>query len=236
MAILPHHNFVVQVRQLNHWYGKGESRLQVLYDINLDIPRGAVVMVRGPSGSGKTTLLTLLGCLRRVEDGSVKLMGQELLGASEETLTAMRRYLGFVFQFHNLHSALTAMENVRMGIDVHRYDGTVAKGTNWQEAASTMLGLVGLADRKNYYIDNLSGGQKQRVAIARALVGNPELLFADEPTAALDIDTGLRVIELMKAIGKERGMTTMLVTHDTRLQHLADMKIDLEDGRLVVAS
>jgi putative ABC transport system ATP-binding protein len=217
----------IAVRGLAHAFGEGEARRGVLFDIDLDIPRGQFVVLLGASGSGKTTLLTLLGCLRQVQEGSVRLLGQELNGAPEGELVAARRRLGFIFQAHNLHESLTAVQNVRMGADVHgRLPGAEA-------AAAHLLGLVGLADRLHYLPANLSGGQKQRVAVARALVGNPEVVFADEPTAALDRDSGRTVVEMLRRLGRERGTTTLMVTHDNRILEFADRIIALEDGRLV---
>ena len=219
----------ISVRRLNHWFGTGEARKQVLFDINLQIERGKLVILMGASGSGKTTLLTLIGCLRDVQDGSVLLLGNELKGASEELLVMSRRHLGFIFQAHNLHESLTALQNVRMGLEVH---GQEAMG-QWRAACERVLGLLGLADRMSYLPSNLSGGQKQRVAVARALIGNPNIIFADEPTAALDKDSGLQVVELLKRLAHERGTTTLMVTHDNRILELADRIITLEDGAIV---
>ncbi|HMQ58449.1 MAG TPA: ATP-binding cassette domain-containing protein, partial [Rhizobiaceae bacterium] len=182
----------IAIHGLSHWYGEGEAKKQVLFDIDLEIPRGQLVILMGASGSGKTTLLTLIGCLREVQQGSVRLLGRELNGAGENTLVASRRRLGFIFQAHNLHESLTAMQNVRMGLEVH---GKAAM-RRWREAARHILTTLGLGERLDYLPANLSGGQKQRVAIARALVGNPEVIFADEPTAALDKDTGHQVVDL----------------------------------------
>jgi putative ABC transport system ATP-binding protein len=181
------------------------------------------------SGSGKTTLLTLIGCLRRVQDGSVSLLGTELNGADESLLIASRRRLGFIFQAHNLHESLTAMHNVRMGLAVHGSE----TNRHWQDAARHILTALGLANRLDYLPGNLSGGQKQRVAVARALVGNPQVIFADEPTAALDKESALTVVGMIKRLGRERGTTTLLVTHDTKIMDLADRIITMEDGRIV---
>ena len=215
---------------LNHWFGSGEARKQAVYDVGVEIERGSLTVMMGPSGSGKTTVLTLLGCLRDVQDGSVSLLGQELNGAPEGQQVQLRRRLGFIFQAHNLHGSLTARQNVMMGLEVH---GNKAGSDAYGEAADHALGLVGLADRLDYLPQNLSGGQKQRVAIARALVGNPAVVFADEPTAALDKESGLNVVHLLKALGQERGTTTLMVTHDNRITELADRIITLEDGRIV---
>lgn len=219
----------IVARGVSHWFGAGEARKQALFDVDLTLARGSLTILLGASGSGKTTLLTLVGCLRHVEAGSVVLLGQELAGADEDVLVACRRRLGFIFQAHNLHESLTATQNVRLGLDVHG-SGVRARG---DEAAAHLLGLLGLAERRSYLPGNLSGGQKQRVAVARALVGNPEIVFADEPTAALDRESALTVVGLLKALGRERGTTTLMVTHDTKVMDLADRILTMEDGRLV---
>jgi putative ABC transport system ATP-binding protein len=144
----------------------------------------------------------------------------------------MRRRLGFIFQAHNLHKSLTAIQNVRMGLEVHGPDALA----DWRAHCGRMLEILGLGERLDYLPQNLSGGQKQRVAIARALVGNPEMVFADEPTAALDRDSGRTVIELLRRLADERGTTTLLVTHDNRILDAADRIVTLEDGRLVTSS
>ena len=220
---------VIEVRGLNHWFGAGDARKQALYDLNFTIEAGSFTVLMGPSGSGKTTVLTLIGCLRGVQDGSVFLLGQELHAAKEATLMALRRRLGFIFQAHNLHESLTALQNVIMGLQVH---GGIPDDVA-QRAAAHVLELVGMSDRVDYLPANLSGGQKQRVAVARALVGNPALVLADEPTAALDGDSAAEVVDLLKRLGNARGTTTLLVTHDNRILERADRILVLEDGRIV---
>jgi putative ABC transport system ATP-binding protein len=217
------------VSGLNHFFGTGEARKQAIFDVNLTITGGSLTILMGPSGSGKTTLLTLIGALRDIQDGSVQLLDHQLNGASEGDLAALRRQLGFIFQAHNLHESLTATQNVLMGLEVH------GKGNaSLQRAASHhMLDLLGLADRRDYLPGNLSGGQKQRVAVARALVANPQIVLADEPTAALDKESGHTVVEMLKTLGQVRGTTTVMVTHDPRILKLADRIIKLEDGRVV---
>jgi putative ABC transport system ATP-binding protein len=219
----------IRVSGLNHWFGKGEARKQVIFDVDIEVARGSLTILMGPSGSGKTTVLTLMGCLRDVQEGSARLLGQELNGAGTAAQVALRRRLGFIFQAHNLHASLTARQNVRMGLEVHGPGDEAA----YLHAADHMLGLVGLAERLDYLPGNLSGGQKQRVAVARALVANPEVVFADEPTAALDKESGRTVVEMLKALGKERGTTTVMVTHDNRILEMADRIVTLEDGRIV---
>lgn len=216
-------------QNLNHSFGSGQARIQVLFNIDVSIERGKLTILRGASGSGKTTLLTLVGCLRNVEEGSVNLLGTELNNASQDILVASRRHLGFIFQAHNLHESLTAMQNVRMGLEVH---GKSAMG-EWEAAAKHILTLVGLGDRLHYLPGSLSGGQKQRVAVARALVGNPDIVFADEPTAALDNESGQQVVGMLKMLGERRGTTTLMVTHDNRILDLADRILTIDEGRIV---
>ena len=218
----------IAVSGLNHWFGTGEARKQALFDVNLKVARGSLTVLVGPSGSGKTTVLTLVGCLRDVQEGSITLLGHELQGAPSALRMALRRRLGFIFQAHNLHGSLTAVQNVLMGLQVHRLSDPDGQA----RAARHMLSLLGLGDRMDYLPANLSGGQKQRVAVARALVGNPEVVFADEPTAALDRESGATVVEMLKRLGQVRGTTTVMVTHDNRILELADRIVTLEDGRI----
>lgn len=226
---MPDDGISVQASALNHWFGAGEARKQALFDINLRIARGSFIVLVGPSGSGKTTLLTLLGCLREVQEGSVILLGQELRHATTAQNVRLRRRLGFIFQAHNLHESLTARQNVLMGLQVK---GRLNRETS-DKAAVHVLTLLRLSERLDYLPANLSGGQKQRVAIGRALVGNPEVVLADEPTAALDWETAANVVELLKRLGQARGTTTVMVTHDNRILDRADRILTLEDGRLV---
>ncbi|HSO48412.1 MAG TPA: ATP-binding cassette domain-containing protein [Rhizobiaceae bacterium] len=219
----------ITISGLDHTFGEGEAGKQVLFGIDLQVERGSLTVLMGPSGSGKTTLLTLMGCLRDVQAGSVRLLGTELNGADGETQISLRRRLGFVFQAHNLHDSLTARQNVLMGLQVH---GRGAPERH-RRAVSHLLETLGLGERMDYLPANLSGGQKQRVAIARALVSNPELVFADEPTAALDKESGLAAVSLLKDLGRFRGTTTVMVTHDPRILELADKIVTLEDGAIL---
>jgi putative ABC transport system ATP-binding protein len=219
----------IVVTGLDHAFGAGEARKQVLFGIDLTVARGSLTVLMGPSGSGKTTLISLMGCLRAVQSGSVRLLGTELKGAPHGTLEALRRRVGFIFQAHNLHDSLTARENVLMALQVHgRGDPD-----RHQIAVEHAMSLVGLADRVDYLPARLSGGQKQRVAVARALVANPEIVFADEPTAALDKASSHTVVQLLRALGQARGTTTVMVTHDPRILDLADRVVALQDGALV---
>lgn len=222
-------NPVISVRHLNHYFGKGELRKQTLFDINLDIAAGEIVILTGPSGSGKTTLLTLLGGLRSAQAGSLKILTQEMCGASKSQLTQIRQRIGYIFQSHNLMSFLTAKQNVRMSLELHEE----LLEQDLDAMATAILAAVGLGNRADYYPENLSGGQKQRVAIARALVSRPQIVLADEPTAALDKKSGRDVVEMMQRLAKEQGCTILLVTHDNRILDIADRIIYMEDGRLV---
>ena len=219
----------IVVTGLDHAFGAGEARKQVLFGVDLTVARGALTVLMGPSGSGKTTLISLMGCLRAVQTGSVRLLGAELNGGSPLALEALRRRVGFIFQAHNLHDSLTARENVLMALQVHGR-GDPARH---QRAVEHALALVGLADRVDYLPAKLSGGQKQRVAVARALVANPEIVFADEPTAALDKESSHTVVQLLRDLGQARGTTTVMVTHDPRILDLADRVVELQDGALV---
>ncbi|KAM3113552.1 DevA family ABC transporter ATP-binding protein [Phormidesmis sp. 146-33] len=218
----------VSIAHLNHYYGQGSLQKQVLFDINLQINRGEIVIMTGPSGSGKTTLLTLMGSLRSVQEGNLSILGQELLQASREQMTLARRHIGYIFQAHNLLNFLTAYQNVEMALETQEVTAVAA-----DTRIRTILSALGLEHRMDYYPSDLSGGQKQRVAIARALVSQPKIILADEPTAALDKKSGRDVVEIMEELAKEQGCTILLVTHDNRILDLADRIIYLEDGCLV---
>ncbi|MBD2520716.1 DevA family ABC transporter ATP-binding protein [Nostoc sp. FACHB-973] len=219
---------VISVSNLNHYFGEGALRKQVLFDINLDINAGEIVIMTGPSGSGKTTLLTLMGGLRSAQDGSLKILGEEIRDAKKQHLTKLRRHIGYIFQAHNLMTFLTAKENVRMSLELH--DDFLNQDIDAKAIA--ILETVGLGERVDYYPEKLSGGQKQRVAIARALVSHPKIVLADEPTAALDKKSGRDVVEIMQKLAKEQGCTILLVTHDNRILDIADRIIYMEDGQL----
>lgn len=217
---------VVKIRNLNHYFGHGDLAKQVLYDINLDLPKGQIVIMTGPSGSGKTTLLSLIGGLRTAQTGSLRVLGRELVGLNKSQLVEIRRNIGFIFQMHNLFESLTASQNVEMAVELFNH------WRDKRQQAVAVLTQVGLADRVDYKPKHLSGGQKQRVAIARALVNQPALILADEPTAALDKKSGRDVVMLMQRLAKEEGRTILMVTHDNRILDVADRIINLVDGRL----
>ncbi|NJN06996.1 MAG: ATP-binding cassette domain-containing protein [Richelia sp. SL_2_1] len=225
MSIQP----AISVQNLNHYFGDKNLRKQVLFDINLDVNAGEIVILTGPSGSGKTTLLTLMGGLRSAQEGSLKILEQEICGASKKQLTRIRQNIGYIFQAHNLMSFLTAKQNVQMSLELH--DKFLEQDIGAK--ATAILEQVGLGNRVDYYPEKLSGGQKQRVAIARALASHPKIVLADEPTAALDKKSGRDVVEIMYKLAKEQGCTILLVTHDNRILDIGDRIIYMEDGRLV---
>jgi putative ABC transport system ATP-binding protein len=215
----------IRIRDLQHFYGEGELRKQVLFNNNLDIQKGEIVIMTGPSGSGKTTLLTLIGTLRRVQAGSLNVLGRELCGADTQALVELRREMGFIFQAHNLFGSLSARQNVRMAMELFDDDES-----EMSERAEKMLTKLGLGKRIHYKPDSLSGGQKQRVAIARGLVHRPRLILADEPTAALDEKSGRDVVTLFQKLAKEDGATILMVTHDNRILDVADRIVNMVDG------
>ena len=219
----------VSVLGLDHWFGRGSMRRQVLQGVNLTIRAGEVVLLTGPSGCGKTTLLTLVGALRQVMAGSLQVLGQELNGSSRSERQQLRRRIGMIFQGHNLLRCLSAEQNVQMGADLLSGRGYRARRDNARE----WLRAVGLADHLGKLPHDLSGGQKQRVAIARALAAQPRLLLADEPTAALDSRTGREVVDLIRGLARDRGISVLMVTHDPRILDVADRLLRMEDGRLI---
>ncbi len=218
----------VSIEGLSHWYGRGTNSRQVLQGVDLSIQPGEVVLLTGPSGCGKTTLLTLIGALRKVQQGQVEVLGQSLNGASRGSRQRLRRKIGMIFQGHNLLRCLTAEQNVQMGADLLLDQSYLAR----RDLAREWLRAVGLGDHLNKLPHDLSGGQKQRVAIARALAAHPRLLLADEPTAALDSTTGREVVDLLKRLAREQDCSVLMVTHDPRILDVADRLVKMEDGRL----
>ena len=209
-------------------YRTGGERYPALRQVDLTVRYGDIQLLMGPSGSGKTTLLSILAGILTPTAGSVRLMGQEITKLSHSKLAQFRlENIGFIFQGFNLFPALSAIENVEVALNLKGIRGAAAR-----EQAIDLLAQVGLADRAKRYPQDLSGGQKQRVAIARALAGNPALIMADEPTAALDSHNGHAVIELLRTLAKEKGRTVLIVTHDPRIADVADHVAYLEDGVL----
>ncbi|MGE0755909.1 MAG: ATP-binding cassette domain-containing protein [Pirellulaceae bacterium] len=217
----------LRIRGLNHAFGEGDLRKQVLFDNNLDVYAGEIVIMTGPSGSGKTTLLTLIGTLRTVQEGSLRVLGRELRGASPAERVAARRDIGFIFQAHNLFPSLTALQNVRMGMELFDFSNE-----EMNERGRRLLERLGLGHRLHYKPESLSGGQKQRVAIARGLAHGPKLVLADEPTAALDEHSGREVVTLFQELVQEQQVTIVLVTHDNRILDVADRIVNMVDGRI----
>ena len=219
----------VSARLLQHFYGNGELKKQVLYDNSLEIYPGEIIIMTGPSGSGKTTLLTLIGTLRRVQAGELCVLGRSLENATNAELLNLRKEIGFIFQAHNLFDSLTATQNVRMALELAEPHARRADQT---AKAKQMLDAVGLGHRSDHKPKQLSGGQKQRVAIARGLVHQPRLVLADDPTAALDEQSGRTVVELFRRMAKEEQVTIIIVTHDNRILDVADRIVNLVDGRI----
>ncbi|MCI6646865.1 MAG: ABC transporter ATP-binding protein [Oscillospiraceae bacterium] len=202
-------------------YQTGEVSITALQDVDFSIERGEICVIVGPSGAGKTTLLNILGGMDSATSGHIFLDGTDISGFNEKQLTAYRRYdVGFVFQFYNLVPNLTALENVELANLVSR-DPLDAK---------TVLTSVGLGDRLQNFPAQLSGGEQQRVAIARALAKNPKLLLCDEPTGALDYNTGKQILQLLQDAARKDGMTVIIITHNSALTAMADRVVTIKNG------
>lgn len=218
----------VVVEGVGYEYDSGLRRHHVLRDVSLQIAPGEIVILTGPSGSGKTTLITLIGALRAMQSGSIKIFGDELLSASQRALMHTRRRIGFIFQQHNLLDYLTVAQNISMSLAL----GKGISGKAARKRIEEVLDQVGLADHIDKYPDALSGGQKQRVGIARALANGPRLILADEPTASLDRESGRNVVNLIQELCREQGSSVVMVTHDNRILDVADRILHLEDGEI----
>src|SRR5215470_460611 len=218
---------VVRVDALNHFYGYGEARNQILFDNCIEIGAGQLVVMTGPSGAGKSTLLTLVGALRSIQEGRIEVLGRDLSRLSPNQLVATRRHVGFIFQMHNLFDALSAYENVMMAMQL-----ADPRAANIRERGTEILDRLGLGNRVDHKPRSLSGGERQRVAIARALVNRPSLVLADEPTAALDRESAHKVVDLLKETTIEQGSTVVMVTHDHRIIEKADRLVHMVDGRI----
>jgi putative ABC transport system ATP-binding protein len=233
-------DYGIEVAGLNHWYISGDTKHHALVDNNLQITRGEIVIMTGPSGSGKTTLLTLIGGLRTIQQGEIRLrvnpivapQGQselrQLARLSATDLVHLRRDIGFIFQTHNLFPSLTAFQNVRLAMELRE-----TSESDMRRKAVELLSLLGLDKRVDYKPESLSIGQRQRVAICRALVNRPSLVLADEPTASLDEKSGHQVFELFKQFSTENKTTVLIVTHDKRILDMADRIVNMVDGRII---
>ena len=217
----------ISAQNLRHSYGEGALKTEILHGLDFQINAGEVTLLVGPSGSGKSTLLTLVGALRSVQTGSLKVLGTELNGTAEQARTELRRRIGFIFQSHNLVPSLTVLQNVTLLLQLK--DLTPEER---EEKAKELLDAVGLSHRLQNYPEELSGGQRQRVAIARALAPEPELILADEPTASLDSKSGQDVVEILGRLSREKGSSVLLVTHDLRLLKDADTIWEIDDGKV----
>ena len=218
---------VVVARDLTRTFGAGDTAVQALRGVSVDIEAGKLTAVMGPSGSGKSTLMHILAGLDKPTSGTVQVAGTEITTLGDTDLTKLRReHIGFIFQFFNLLPMLDARENILLPL-------TIAGAKPEPEWIETLVGQVGLKDRLTHRPAELSGGQQQRVAIARALVSRPTVVFADEPTGNLDSSTGGEILELLRKSVETYGQTTVMVTHDARAAAMADHILLLDDGLIV---
>ena len=216
-------NAAFSLRNLTKIYGEGPAAVRALSGVDLDIAEGELIVLLGPSGSGKSTLLNILGGLDRASDGEVAFRGQSLTAMDDHALTHFRRaHVGFIFQFYNLIPSLTARENVEL----------VREVAERPLPADEALTLVGLGDRADHFPAQLSGGEQQRVAVARAIAKRPSVLLCDEPTGALDLKTGVRVLEALVEINARYRATSLLVTHNADVARLGDRVVRFLDGRI----
>ena len=223
------HTAAIHALNLRKGHSRGEKSVEILRGIDLTVESGETVAIMGPSGAGKSTLLQILGALNLPDAGSVKILGQDTTGLSDASLSALRRQkLGFIFQSFNLLPSLTAIENVAWPLLL---DGKKIPAS--EKKAQELLEQVGLSHRGHHRPSELSGGEQQRVAIARALVADPKLLFADEPTGALDSKTGVLVLDLLLSLKTSLGSSLVIVTHDPGVASRCDRIINLIDGRIV---
>jgi putative ABC transport system ATP-binding protein len=219
----------ISVSDLTKTYSSGAAAVRALHGVTLDVDAGEVLMLMGPSGSGKTTLLSIMGCILRPSSGSVRINGREVTSLSERELPRVRLdNIGFIFQGFNLFPTLTAGENVELAVNLRGIRARAARAR-----ASELMAQVGLSDKYNNYPADLSGGQKQRVAIARALAGDPKIILADEPTAALDWHSGRQVMAMLQGLAHERCRAVVVVSHDSRVLEFGNRIVRIEDGRLV---
>jgi len=220
---------VLEAIDIGKFLGVGAGRFKALNAVNLAIAGGELTLLMGPSGSGKTTLLSILGCMLTPSGGTIRVQGHSTAGKKPEQLAKLRRdYIGFVFQSYHLFPMLTAIDNVRIALDIRGESSEQAT-----QRAKKVLAIVGLANKTGSYPRELSGGEQQRVAIARAIVGDPSVVLADEPTAALDAENGRAVMSVLARIAKDPARGVLVVTHDPRIVEFADRIVGIEDGRIV---
>jgi putative ABC transport system ATP-binding protein len=220
---------VLQASAVTKSFTEGREPVHVLRGVTLILERGEIVTLEGPSGSGKTTLLSILGCILTPSGGRVEVDGTVVDAERPDALPAIRRKsIGFVFQQFNLFPALTALENVEYALNIKGMRGRDAR-----REAETVLAAVGLAERRDFLPRDLSGGQKQRVAVARALAGRPPILLADEPTANLDSQVGMQVLEMFRQLAKQENRALLIVTHDHKVRAIADRVLSIRDGQLI---
>ncbi len=220
---------VIEATDVAKTLGEGAGEVQALKGVSLAVAGGELTLLMGPSGSGKTTLLSVLGCMLTPTRGNVTIQGQTTTGADAEDLAKIRRdHIGFVFQSYHLFPTLTAADNVRLGLDVRGQEAVSALAK-----AHAALSQVGLAHKFDSYPRELSGGEQQRVAIARAIVGNPSVVLADEPTAALDTKNGEAIMAILSEIARDPSRGVLVVTHDPRLIPFASRIVRIQDGNLV---
>jgi putative ABC transport system ATP-binding protein len=222
-------DLVMQATGIAMDLGEGVAQIRALKGVDLALRGGELTLLMGPSGSGKTTLLTILGCMLTPTEGTVHVRGEAIAGKAAEDLAKIRREnIGFVFQSYHLFPTLTAADNVRLALDVRGENGRAAR-----EKSRAALARVGLSNKTGNYPRALSGGEQQRVAIARAVVGDPSVILADEPTAALDSENGKAIMGILAEIAKDRGRGVLVVTHDPRLVPFASRIVHIEDGIIV---
>lgn len=226
MSAATSNDVAIRARKLTKTYGEGEAAVHALKDVDIDVPAGEFVVLLGASGSGKTTLLNQIGALEEPTSGALEAAGRSLIDLDEKGRTAYRREtIGFVFQFYNLVPTLTALENVALIAEV--------TGADAERAAADVLDRVGLGDRLDHFPGQMSGGEQQRVSIARGLVKDPPLMLCDEPTGALDVETGKHILGLLQGVTRSHQRTVLLVTHNTTIAKMADRVIRLRDGEII---
>jgi putative ABC transport system ATP-binding protein len=222
-------DFILEAENVTKVLGRGAAQVHALKAVNMSLSGGELTVLMGPSGSGKTTLLSILGCMLSPTEGTVRVRGDSIAGKDPEELAKLRRQnIGFVFQSYHLFPTLNAADNVRLALDVRGETGKDSK-----DKSRAALDRVGLSNKTRNYPNQLSGGEQQRVAIARAVVGDPSVILADEPTAALDSENGKAIMGILAAIAKDPGRGVLVVTHDPRLVPFADRIVHIEDGNIV---